>query len=210
MHGSTLRRSLRLAGHLLAHPTSVPRWLRHGPWSGSSPIDLGVPWFAWGAIDHLDKAIASAANVFEFGSGGSTLFFARRAARVTAVEDHADWAAKVRKRLERDGISNVDLRPIPFDFVSGSAFEESSYLNSLPTTPTYDLIVVDGQDNQSRYRPVCFARAEKSIKPGGMIVLDDAWRYPDVPRMARANQRLIFRGVGPCRPGVTQTDIYCY
>ena len=48
------------------------------------------------------------------------------------------------------------------------------------------------------------------IKPGGIIVVDDSWRYPKLRQENRAQKHRIFQSVGPCRPGVTSTDIFFY
>ena len=57
---------------------------------------------------------------------------------------------------------------------------------------------------------MCFERAENQIKPGGIIVIDDSWRYPGLRKKNRAKEFREFRSVGPCRPGVTSTDVYFY
>ena len=59
-------------------------------------------------------------------------------------------------------------------------------------------------------RPVCFQLAETVIKPGGIIIVDDAWRYADIIKNHLAKERRDFQSIGPCRPGVTSTDIYFY
>jgi predicted O-methyltransferase YrrM len=59
-------------------------------------------------------------------------------------------------------------------------------------------------------RPVCFARAERQVRPGGIIVVDDSWRYPALRQANRARHFRDFQSVGPFRPGVTSTDIFFY
>ena len=48
-----------------------------------------MPWWSFSAIDFMSKQCRADQDVFEFGSGGSTLFFAKRCKTVTAVEDDA-------------------------------------------------------------------------------------------------------------------------
>jgi predicted O-methyltransferase YrrM len=210
MHGSNLQRTGRLLAYLLPRPRMAWRWIRTGPLTAKTPLDLEVPWFSWAAIDHLERSVRAESAVFEFGSGGSTLFLAQRAAKVVSVEHDAEWAGVVAQRLRQRGLGHADLRLASLESTTGGAFDRSEYLCSLPEEPRFDLIVVDGWDNDGRLRPICFRRAERAIRPGGMIVLDDAWRYPEVVETSRAHQRLSFRGTGPCRPGVTQTDLYLY
>jgi spermidine synthase len=74
----------------------------------------------------------------------------------------------------------------------------------------FDVIVVDGSEEWTRIRPVCFEKAQEHIKPGGIIVVDDSWRYSEIRERHRAKSFRVFQSVGPCRPGVTSTDIYFY
>ena len=97
----------------------------------------------------------------------------------------------------------------PFDFKDPVGFEKSDYLHALPDAPL-DVIVVDGTEEWNYVRPTCFRHAEKFIKPGGIIVVDDSWRYPELHRKHRAKRVQSFQSVGPCRPGVTSTDIFFY
>jgi hypothetical protein len=43
-----------------------------------------------------------------------------------------------------------------------------------------------------------------------MIVVDDSWRYPELRAKNRAKRFSVFQSVGPCRPGVTSTDVFFY
>jgi predicted O-methyltransferase YrrM len=148
-------------------------------------------------------------TVFEFGSGGSTLFFAQSCARVESVEDDPTWAARVRDRVQEFGLTNAEVVERPFDFGQPVGFEESAYLAQVRRS-RHDVIVVDGADNDYTIRPRCFRVAEEQIKPGGMIVVDDSWRYQDLRRNHRAQSLKIFESVGPARFGVTSTDVYFY
>lgn len=210
MHGTNLQRAGRLLAYLLPRPRMAWRWIRMGPLTRSTPLDLELPWFSWGAIDHLRRRVPAESLAFEFGSGGSTLFLAKHVAKVVSVEHDAEWVDVVAGRLRERGLDQADLRHVPIESMAIGDFERSEYLHSLPAEPSFDLIVVDGWDNDRRLRPICFKHAERAIRPGGTIVLDDAWRYPEVTETAKARQRLSFRGSGPCRPGVTQTDLYLY
>ena len=77
------------------------------------------------------------------------------------------------------------------------------------------MIVVDGQDFGgtgigSRFRPACFERAEQCIKTGGLIVVNDSWRLTELRAHNRAKKVHICEGIGPCRMGVTSTDVFEY
>jgi len=209
MHGTVAQKVGRVITNLIAHPQYIPRCLTHNLINGKTPLDLETPWFCYAAIDFLNRFLDKEMTVCEYGSGGSTLFFARRVKSVLSIEDNSRWYELVSRRLEEKSIRNVRLGLYPFDFKNPLGFENSAYLNALPDEK-FDVIVVDGSEEWHQVRPVCFERAEGRIKDGGIIVVDDSWRYPGLRERNRAKQCKVFQSVGPCRPGVTSTDVFFY
>lgn len=208
MQGSSSRKIARLIGNLIVCPKYLPGYLRTNL-LGKQPLDLEQPWFSYAAIDFLESFLGPQMSVFEYGSGGSTLFFARRVRTVISTEDNATWFENVRRRLTELNLKNVTLQHHEFDFKNPKGFENSAYLNSIPLQK-FDVIVVDGMEGAVPVRPTCFYHAENFINRGGIIVADDSWRYPELRRNNRAVDHRIFQSVGPCRPGVTSTDIFFY
>ena len=81
----------------------------------------------------------------------------------------------------------------------------------------FDIVVVDGwalgKCNEADRRAVqsrgaCFRRAEQFVRPGGIVVLDDAWFDPEIAH--RARDRRVFSGTGPWRIGASRTDVFFY
>ena len=62
----------------------------------------------------------------------------------------------------------------------------------------------------TQVRPICFRKAEEHVKPNGIIVVDDSWRYPSLRENNRARDVKVFQSVGPCLLGVTSTDVFFY
>ena len=209
MRGNVFRKLGRVAGDLLLHPQYLPGYLQCSPWRKHSPLHFGLPWFSFASIAFLDRYITSAMEVFEFGAGGSTLYFARRAGRVISTENDAHWVDRVERALAAEGCGNVELQYRPYDFRYAQDFEKSDYLNSMPER-LFDIIVVDCAEDHRTVRPLCFHHAETRVRPGGIIIVDDSWRYPELHATHHAKARREFRSVGPCRYGVTSTDIYFY
>jgi hypothetical protein len=208
MQGSSSRKIARLIGNLIVCPKYFPGYLQTNLLS-KQPLDLELPWFSYAAIDFLRSFLGPQMSVFEYGSGGSTLFFGRRVRTVISTEDNATWFENVGRRLTELSLKNVELQHHEFDFKNPKGFENSAYLNSIPSQKL-DVIVVDGMEEAVPVRPTCFYHAENFINPGGIIVVDDSWRYPELRRKNRAINHRIFQSVGPCRPGVTSTDIFFY
>lgn len=209
MHGTVSQKIGRVIGNLILHPQYISRCLSHNVINGKTPLDLEIPWFSYAAIDFLEGFVQPDMSMFEYGSGGSTLFFAKRARRVVSVEDNPKWHQWVSRRLQQQGLSNVTLKLCEFNFKEPVGFERSDYLQAIPDEK-FDIIVVDGSEEWTQVRPICFQKAEGQIKQGGIIVVDDSWRYPALREEHHAKRLQVFQSVGPCRPGVTSTDVFFY
>jgi hypothetical protein len=209
MQGTIPTKIGRVIGNLISHPQYISRCVAHNVLNGKSPLDLELPWFSYAAIDFLKDFLEPHHTVCEYGSGGSTLFFARRVKTVVSIEDNPTWFELVSKRLAQQDLRNVTLKLCPFDFKNPAGFEESDYLNTIPDEH-FDIIVVDGSEEWTLVRPICFAKAEQHINPSGIIIVDDSWRYPDLRKKNNARRCEVFQSVGPCRPGVTSTDVFFY
>ncbi|MCI0429276.1 MAG: class I SAM-dependent methyltransferase [Rhodospirillales bacterium] len=210
MHGAVATKLLRLGIYLATHPSETGRYLRRSVF-GADPLAQGLPWFSFAAIEFLEAHIRPDMVVYEYGSGGSTVFFGRRARRVVAIENDAGWADQVARALANLSPGRVELRLQPFDLRDVEGFGRSSYLHALPQEPA-DVVVVDSAEDWPGFviRPSCFATAEAHVKEGGIIVVDDSWRYPEIVEKSRAKRRQRFESVGPARIGVTATDIHWY
>ena len=54
-----------------------------------------VPWYTRDAFRFISRLDLHGKRVLEYGSGSSTLWYARRGALVTTVEDDPDWITRV-------------------------------------------------------------------------------------------------------------------
>ena len=209
MKGTAPQKAARLLMNLAFHPRYATRYVSDNLLHTRSPLDLELPWFSYAAIDFLEEHLTPAMTVFEYGSGGSTMFFARRVASVVSVEDNPEWFNRVKQRITQEKIINVSLNLCPFNFKDPAGFETSDYLRAL-SGERPDVIVVDGSEEWTQVRPICFRLAEGVIRPGGIIIVDDSWRYPSLRENNRAREVERFQSAGPGRPGVTSTDVYFY
>jgi SAM-dependent methyltransferase len=209
MHGTVPQKIGRVITDLVFHPQYISRCLAHNVLKDRTPLDLEIPWFSYAAIDFLESFLRPEMEVFEYGSGGSTLFFSRRVRSVLSVEDNPAWYELVTTRLKEKSVTNAKLRLCPFDFKNPIGFEKSEYLSALPEQK-FDVLVIDGSEEWTQVRPICFQKAEAHVKPGGVIVVDDSWRYLQLRENNQARSHRVFQSVGPCRPGVTSTDIFFY
>lgn len=147
-------------------------------------ISLDVPWWTYGAIDYLQNYIKNCAHpikAFEYGSGASTLWLAKRCAWVVSIEHDEVWFHKLLPKITI--YPNVDLQliqpepstniyPTPYHSSKARFLSFQKYVQSLEsTTQKYDLIVIDG-----RCRVDCFQIAQQYLSPNGIILLDNSNR----------------------------------
>lgn len=177
--------------------TGADRWLssREGAvarhvWSLSAIYDvermaaLDLPWWTYDATREVERFLAGrggAARVFEFGSGASTLWLAKRAGEVHSVEHDVGFVDVLRPLVA--GHDNVDLRCVaPTGRTASSTAvsqrqgcEHLDFADYVATIDAvggqFDLVVVDG-----RARAACLARSVGHLAPEGVIVFDNAGR----------------------------------
>ena len=162
----------------------------------------------------MPPAARPGANVFEYGSGASTVWLARRGAQIRSIEHHDAWFTLMQTRIER--YSKIDLTLVPQDskmskdplFHSqkegylGTSFE--AYVRAISrAVKTYDLIVIDG-----RARAACLSVAAQHLAKDGLIVFDNSkrQRYMDAIR-ASAFEATHLPGLTPALPYPDQTTL---
>jgi hypothetical protein len=153
-----------------------------------------IPWYTYPAIEYLSQLDHADSNVFEFGSGNSTLFWGSRARNVVSVENDPEWNRVVAGRI---GQAPIELRLV----------EE---LDDYPATicdaeGPFDVIVVDG-----RRRYSCARQAVSQLRPGGLIVLDNSDWYPNTASMLRAAGliQVDMSGFGPINAYTWTTSLF--
>lgn len=78
-------------------------------WTGTECLKNGVPWQVPSSIYKEDENCRSSDLVLEFGTGGSTVFFAKRCKHVISIETNPDWALAVDSYLKKLGLDNVEI-----------------------------------------------------------------------------------------------------
>ncbi|MGF1534205.1 MAG: hypothetical protein ACFCUI_10915 [Bernardetiaceae bacterium] len=201
--------------------------------SGSSPLELSLPWVTVLSKNYMVDFLVRrpAAKVFEYGSGGSTLFFLRYAEQVVTVEHDRTWFDKVKSLLEQhpkrsnwegflfepEKINSMNAKPAdpsnPGDYYTQDeqyadcVFEQ--YAKQIDAYPDdfFDLVLVDG-----RSRPACVQHSLPKIRTGGWLVVDNAEReYYKLNNLIKEEEFNLFldhHGALISLPQYTQTNIY--
>lgn len=130
--------------------------------NGKKTLEIGYPWLTPGAIMALELLLTKDFKVLELGSGGSTVFWARRCKSVRSFETDPEWANKVRPSVEKYGntsLIHADMQRI---------------LDEIKAEPdaSCDLALSDSSPYQSS-RPILTEAIIPKIRPGGWLVIDN-------------------------------------
>lgn len=127
---------------------------------GKSPVQ---PWISYDATKRLDAFMAEAPrSVLEFGSGNSTIWFAKRAAVLHTVEHNAEWHRRVQGLLagtSKRGTVIHELREREEDYTTFRANSDQQW----------DIILIDGIWRL----PVARYHVDK-LAPSGILYLDNS------------------------------------
>src|SRR5665213_1934865 len=72
----------------------------------SSSVKDEQPWITFDVIDFLKSHVNNSSKIFEYGGGGSTLFFVKIAGEVHTVEHDKDWFGKLSEIILEKKYSN--------------------------------------------------------------------------------------------------------
>lgn len=178
-------------------------------------IELDVPWWTYRAIDEVERWLGARphpARVFEYGSGASTVWLARRAASVTSVEHHLEFAGLMKELLEPIENATLLVRPptaaahpeAPSAKEGYRGQDFSAYVAAIDETEgELDLVVVDG-----RARERCLTRALPRLAADGLVVFDNTRRrrYRDAIAAAPVIEHRL-PGLTPTLPYPDQTSL---
>jgi len=164
------------------------------------PIDNNnqpIPWFTYPSIDFLDKRLNKNLNVFEFGSGNSSLFFAKRVRKVVSVEHNMQWFNKIKSSLP----GNSEIKSV-------ESKSSDQYLKPLKTADEkFDIIIVDGT-----FRNECLINSIDHLTEDGVVILDDSERtdYTNGINFILSNnfRQIDFTGIAPGLLYTKSTSIF--
>ncbi len=122
-----------------------------------------IPWLTYPAIHYLESnsKVLKGATVYEFGSGNSTLWWAKKAKSVTSVEYFNKWFKKLGPSL-----------PNNVSYVFAENNDTHDFANAiLQEKNNFDIIIVDGRD-----RVQCALNAAQKLTKNGVIIWDNSER----------------------------------
>lgn len=123
---------------------------------GNTSLEIGYPWITVGAIMALEEIIKPTYSVLEFGSGGSTIFFAKRCCSVLSYETNIEWYNKV-KSITDTHHPNVILKYGNMDTFTNDINHDNN---------KYDVILIDSNEkdtNRKTLADLCVSKANLYI-----------------------------------------------
>lgn len=173
------------------------------------------PWMLEKAVKFIDGILKKDFDVFEWGSGGSTLYFSKRVKSVVSVENDQNWFNKLSEEIKTQGITNINLIYSNYDrdgnikdisnpdayvsnslYYNGKVFEK--YAKTIDSFGNFDLILVDG-----RARLGCSKHGMNKLKDNGFLIVDDFERayYAAIDQIIpKSWKRTVLDGIkGSCR-----------
>lgn len=124
-----------------------------------------TPWLVPEAIAFIEEHINADVEVFEYGSGGSTIWFSERARSVTTVDHSVKWYKWLKKQISSKEIENISPH------LSIKRDEYVKFINK--TKKMYDIILVDGLEV---FRNACVRASYNRISKGGLFIVDNTNR----------------------------------
>ena len=197
------------------------------------PIDFELPWITIVAKNYIENYLSKKSKtdmkVFEYGSGGSSLFFLKFAKEVISVEHDKEWFERVNECVNKKNsggwegnlleaeIINTDSAQLDVsnphhyhssdsNFINHTFKKYASYISKFPDN-YFDIVLVDG-----RSRPSCLFHSVMKVKKGGLLVLDNADRkYYLAHKTVNPRDFILVNssyGAAVCLNQFTQTNIY--
>lgn len=163
-------------------------------WECVDSANAKLPWYTYPAIEYLDNIDFGDKMVFEFGSGSSSAYWAKKSRFVYSVEHNKEWFEKTQNKKEKNQI--IEL-----------CENEEDYLNAISKIPEkIDVIIIDGM-----YREKCAKLVQDHLADGGIVILDNADWYKETSKYLRDELDLLevdFHGFGPINAYTWTTSVF--
>lgn len=175
--------SLKSIMFWFTHPKLIIHRLNYWIWEKSHPNE---PWMCPGTIKFCQTHLSPPMSALEFGSGRSSIWFSQRVQNLTSVEHDVNWYQSVKEKLEKENVTNINLRLITLDHPLSEP--EHDFYEKIPSyvaildefdDGSLDLIIVDGH-----YRTTCAKNCFHKIKPGGYLLIDDTNLWPSLTSLS--------------------------
>jgi hypothetical protein len=117
-----------------------------------------IPWNTYPFIRFIEPRLKKDFNVFEYGCGNSTLWYARRVKSIKSVEHDKMWFDLITKKL-----------PENCSIIFHELEEDGAYAKEIMNDDIfYNIVIIDGRDRNN-----CALYAVEKLTGDGVIVFDN-------------------------------------
>lgn len=141
-------------------------------WQFLDKNGMVLPWYTKPFLDILVTWNTKNWDVFEWGGGYSTVWWAAHAKSIVTVDNNLEWMSAVQKYLNQLNLTNVTIknRELAKNADIGEGGELSTYVMAIDEDQKlYDCIIIDGW-----HRNTCATKVLNHLKPNGILILDNA------------------------------------
>lgn len=156
-----------------------------------------IPWMNYPVVRFLEDRLKSDFDLFEFGSGYSTFFYAKLVNKVVSIEDDKLWFHSLKENIPE----NVEVIYKEKDI-------DGEYCRAIHSAKqTYDVVIVDGGDRLN-----CIKQSFAALSNRGVIILDDSQRESYSENINYAKEKgfrsIDFEGLKPTGSKIYRTTIF--
>lgn len=156
-----------------------------------------VPWCTYSFIKFIEPRLKKHFNVFEYGCGNSTIWYAKKVSLIKSVEHDKNWFELVSRNL-----------PANASVVLSDLNEDGDYAREvLSEDKKYDIVIIDGKDRNN-----CARFAIRKLSEDGVIVYDNTQEDEYLPSIKMLTEsgfrRIDFIGILPIVAHNNTTTIF--
>lgn len=131
-----------------------------------------VPWLTYPLIQFIEPKLSSDLSMYEYGSGNSTLWFAKFVGTIRSIEHDLEWFKKINQNMPTNVTlvhKSVDQKMAYHELTYMGFQDEEQYTEDIKHNfSRYDIILVDGI-----YRNRAIVNASQCVTDRGVIILDN-------------------------------------
>jgi|TARA_B110000259_G_scaffold90249_1_gene104792 hypothetical protein len=165
------------------------------------PVDSDgqpIPWVTYASLHFISQKLENTSfNLFEYGSGNSTLWFSKRVKYIISVEHDANYYEIIKNKIKLPSNITYILSDIKNDYSK----------KVLDYKDEFHIIIIDGRD-----RITCTKNSLKALRQDGIIIWDnsDREKYQEAyDFLSNAGfKKIDFKGLGPIGHIEWQTSIF--
>ncbi|MGB3947493.1 MAG: FkbM family methyltransferase [Bacteroidia bacterium] len=155
-----------------------------------------IAWCTYPFLSFIEPRLKDYFQVFEYGCGNSTIWYANKVKSIKSVEHDDVWLNKIKHNM-----------PANSDIVYKSLEYGGEYSKEVGSSGAkYHIVIIDGRDRNNS-----MLNALQHLTPDGVIVFDNAhlktYQSSINEALSRGFRRIDFYGMAPIIPSTSCTSI---